>query len=163
MDSLTQIVLGAAVGEVILGKKIGNRALLWGAVGGTIPDLDVLSSFFVSEINELAYHRGFSHSIVFSILGAFVFGWLVHSLYQSKSHKYWAFAGWFAIPLGIILFMNRIFNVSNSLLIGLSVLCLLMGYYLYKKRIWATTASQTPIAVGQAVFDAPAQIKNDPK
>jgi len=36
------------------------------------------------------------------------------------------------------------------------------GYYLYKKRILATTASQTPIAVGQAVFDAPAQIKNDP-
>ena len=36
------------------------------------------------------------------------------------------------------------------------------GYYLYKKRILATTASQTPVAVGQAVFDAPAQIKNDP-
>ncbi|MFT7226779.1 MAG: hypothetical protein ACI92C_002322, partial [Neolewinella sp.] len=26
MDSLTQIVLGAAVGEAILGRKAGNRA-----------------------------------------------------------------------------------------------------------------------------------------
>ena len=41
MDSLTQIVLGAAVGEAVLGKKVGNRAMLWGAVAGTIPDLDV--------------------------------------------------------------------------------------------------------------------------
>ena len=42
MDSLTQIVLGAAVGEAVLGKKIGTRAMLWGAIAGTIPDLDVL-------------------------------------------------------------------------------------------------------------------------
>ena len=39
--SLTQIVLGAACGEIALGKKIGNKALLFGAIGGTIPDLDV--------------------------------------------------------------------------------------------------------------------------
>jgi len=38
MDSLTQIVLGAACGEIALGKKIGNKALLFGAIGGTIPD-----------------------------------------------------------------------------------------------------------------------------
>ena len=40
MDSLTQIVLGAAVGEVALGKKVGNKAMLYGAIAGTIPDLD---------------------------------------------------------------------------------------------------------------------------
>ena len=42
MDSLTQVVLGAAVGEAALGKKIGNRAIVWGGIAGTIPDLDVL-------------------------------------------------------------------------------------------------------------------------
>ena len=56
MDSLTQIVLGAAVGEVVLGRKIGNRAMLWGAVAGTIPDLDVMiGSLFMNEINGLAF------------------------------------------------------------------------------------------------------------
>jgi len=58
MDSLTQIVLGAAVGEVVLGKKIGNRAMLLGAIGGTIPDMDVMGQFFLSEIDNLAFHRG---------------------------------------------------------------------------------------------------------
>ena len=42
MDSLTQIVLGAAVGEAVLGRKIGNKAILYGAIAGTIPDLDVI-------------------------------------------------------------------------------------------------------------------------
>jgi inner membrane protein len=88
MDSLTQIVLGAAVGELVLGKKIGNRAMVWGAVGGTIPDLDVLGKFFLTNIDNLAFHRGFSHSIVFSLLGAWVFGKLVYAIYKSPHHKW---------------------------------------------------------------------------
>lgn len=82
MDSLTQIVLGAAVGEVVLGKKIGNRAMVWGAIAGTIPDLDVFGKFFLSSIDNISFHRGISHSITFSVLGAFVFGFLVHHLYE---------------------------------------------------------------------------------
>jgi inner membrane protein len=88
MDSLTQIVLGAAVGELVLGKKIGNRAMVWGAVGGTIPDLDVLGKFFLTNIDNLAFHRGFSHSILFSLLGAWMFGKLVYLIYKSPHHKW---------------------------------------------------------------------------
>ena len=82
MDSLTQIVLGAAVGEVVLGKKIGNRAMIWGAIAGTIPDLDVFGRFFLSSIDNISFHRGISHSIFFSIIGAFFFGWLIYHLYE---------------------------------------------------------------------------------
>ena len=84
MDSLTQIVLGASVGEAVLGKKVGNRAMLWGAVAGTIPDLDVLSRNFVDTVTAVEWHRGFSHSIVFSLLFAPIFGWLVWKLYKRK-------------------------------------------------------------------------------
>jgi inner membrane protein len=80
MDSLTQIVLGAAVGEVVLGSKTGNKAILYGAVAGTIPDLDVLMQNFTDTITATEAHRGLSHSIVFSILAAPVFGWLVNKL-----------------------------------------------------------------------------------
>ena len=85
MDSLTQIVLGAACGEAILGKKIGNRALLFGAIGGTIPDLDVFIGglLYNNEIDAMLFHRGFMHSILFSVLAAFLLGWLVHKLYDS--------------------------------------------------------------------------------
>lgn len=61
MDSLTQFALGAAVGQAVLGKKIGNKAMLWGGICGTIPDLDV----FIPMGNAIAnftYHRSFSHS-----------------------------------------------------------------------------------------------------
>ena len=89
MDSLTQIVLGAACGEAILGKKIGNKALLFGAIGGTIPDLDVFIGPWLhsNEIQAMAFHRGFMHSILFSILGTFLFGWLIFKLYN-KGKRY---------------------------------------------------------------------------
>ena len=85
MDSLTQIVLGAACGEVVLGKKIGNKALLFGAIGGTIPDLDVFfgNIIYNNEIDAMLFHRGFMHSILFSVLAAFVLGWLIYRLYNS--------------------------------------------------------------------------------
>ncbi len=135
MDSLTQIVLGAAVGEIVLGKKIGNRALLWGAVGGTIPDLDVLSSIFVSPIESLATHRGFSHSIAFALLGSIAFGWIIHRLYQSKYHKYMAAIGWFLIPTGVLYFLERIFErgVSAILVIVTILFVLAMGRWIYRR------------------------------
>ncbi|RIA09964.1 inner membrane protein [Flavobacteriaceae bacterium MAR_2010_72] len=89
MDSLTQIVLGAACGEAALGKKIGNKAVLFGAIGGTIPDLDVFIGrwLYTNEIDIMAFHRGFMHSIIFSIIGAFLIGWLVYSLYNTGKRK----------------------------------------------------------------------------
>ncbi len=69
MDSITQGVLGAAVGEALLGKKIGNKGAIVGAVVATIPDLDVILYLFYDKFEMLSIHRGFSHSIVFNILG----------------------------------------------------------------------------------------------
>ena len=85
MDSLTQIVLGAACGEAVLGKKIGNKALLFGAIGGTIPDLDVLVGSFLynNEIDAMLFHRGFMHSILFSMLATMILGWIFHKLYDT--------------------------------------------------------------------------------
>lgn len=77
MDSLTQIVLGAAVGEVVLGKKVGNKAMFYGAIAGTIPDLDVVTRYFLDTVTAIEWHRGFSHSIFFSVVFAPIFGWLV--------------------------------------------------------------------------------------
>lgn len=89
MDSLTQIVLGAAVGEAVLGKKVGNRAMFYGALAGTIPDLDVISSFFVDSVTALEIHRGFTHSLLFSIIFAPIFGFLIAKIDAYKSYKDW--------------------------------------------------------------------------
>lgn len=76
MDSVSQAALGAAAGEVALGNKVGSRALLWGAVAGTIPDLDVLFYPLMDEVAQLSWHRGISHSLLFNIAFAPVLGWL---------------------------------------------------------------------------------------
>lgn len=85
MDSLTQIVLGAAVGEAVLGKKVGNKAMAWGAVAGTIPDLDVLSGFFLNDFESLLFHRGFSHSILFAIIASPILAYLVNKIHASDA------------------------------------------------------------------------------
>jgi inner membrane protein len=89
MDSLTQIVLGAACGEIALGKKIGNKALLFGAIGGTIPDLDVFIGklLYTNEIQVMAFHRGFMHSLLFALLAAFLFGWFAYKLYNTGKRR----------------------------------------------------------------------------
>ncbi|MGA0846540.1 MAG: metal-dependent hydrolase, partial [Luteolibacter sp.] len=53
MDSLTQATLGAAVGEFLLGRKLGNRAPAWGALLGTLPDLDVVFSPLLDNSGNL--------------------------------------------------------------------------------------------------------------
>lgn len=85
MDSITQIVLGAACGEAVLGKKIGNKALLWGAVGGTIPDLDVLLNPFFNSVDGLFVHRGYSHSLLFAFMIAPLLGLLLHRFSKNKT------------------------------------------------------------------------------
>jgi inner membrane protein len=90
MDSLTQIVLGAAVGEAVLGKKVGNKAMLYGAIAGTIPDFDVFASYFTDTVTALSIHRGFTHSIVFSVLFAPLLGWLVSRYETYKNFKAWS-------------------------------------------------------------------------
>lgn len=89
MDSLTQIVLGGAIGEAVLGKKVGNKAVLWGAIGGTIPDLDTIPGLFIDTVSRLEIHRGFSHSIVFAILFSPLFGFIISKIHQKKSEATW--------------------------------------------------------------------------
>jgi inner membrane protein len=84
MDSLTQIVLGAAVGEAVAGRKIGNKALLWGAIAGTIPDLDVLANPLLDVVGQLSFHRSVTHSFFFALLVSPLLGWMLWRLYRNE-------------------------------------------------------------------------------
>ena len=74
MDTVTQIALGAAVGEATLGRKVGWRAPLWGGVCGLLPDLDVLWPF-ADAVSAFTWHRGYSHSIAVLVLATPVVAW----------------------------------------------------------------------------------------
>ena len=80
MDSITPGVLGAAIGEATLGKKVGNKGAIIGAIVATIPDLDIILYLFYSKFETLTIHRGFSHSIVFSIMGALLISYVLSKM-----------------------------------------------------------------------------------
>ena len=93
MDSLTHLVLGAAIGEAILGKKIGRKAMLWGALADTIPDFDVFASPCFTDAQQLLVHRGITHSFLFLIIMSPLLGWLF-SKWFTKSEVSWKSWTW---------------------------------------------------------------------
>ena len=68
MDSITHIALGACIGELFVGNKVGRKALWWGAVAQSFPDIDFIASFWMDTTDELLAHRGFTHSLLFAAL-----------------------------------------------------------------------------------------------
>lgn len=76
MDSLTQVVLGGAVGYAVLGNKVGRKASIYGAILGTVPDLDVFLPYS-GEVEAFTYHRGFSHSLLMHLLISPFIAWLI--------------------------------------------------------------------------------------
>jgi inner membrane protein len=125
MDSLSQIVLGAAVGEAVLGKKIGNRALAIGAVGGTIPDLDIIANPFLSEMQALDFHRGISHSLFFSVVAPLLFAGITYFFFKKeihKSKKYRAGIGVIPlIPITILLVAAIYAAVKEQAYVGMGI------------------------------------------
>ncbi|TQM17499.1 inner membrane protein [Pseudoxanthomonas sp. 3HH-4] len=103
MDSLSQIVLGAAVAAAIAPASQRRAALLAGAALGTLPDLDSLPIALFSDnpVSLMTVHRSFSHSLfVLPLLG-----WLVWWLFKRFGNGRVAAApvSWFwAIQLALI-------------------------------------------------------------
>jgi inner membrane protein len=77
VDSITQAALGAAVGDLVLGKPLGRRGMVWGAFFGTLPDLDILLFPWADTVQQLQWHRGISHSLLLTVLsGPLIAPWL---------------------------------------------------------------------------------------
>lgn len=86
MDPLTQGLLGAAASQALLGKQLGGKAWLIGAVGGLLPDADVFIRSKADPLLEVEYHRGFTHALSFIPIGGAVASlpWLLRKKYRSQ-------------------------------------------------------------------------------
>ena len=80
MDSVTQFLLGAAIGGAVLGPRAGRKGLLWGAVCGTLPDLDIFIPR-ADPVAEFTYHRGFSHAIFYLTLATPLIAWIMERIH----------------------------------------------------------------------------------
>lgn len=70
MDSITQAALGASIAGACAPAGQRRKALLAGAMLGTLPDLDVVIDYG-SDVANFTHHRGFSHSLL--VLAPFSF------------------------------------------------------------------------------------------
>ena len=71
MDPVTQTLLGAAAAQAVLSRKIGPAAALFGAVGGALPDIDVLVTWADPAL-PIEYHRHFTHALALVPVGGAV-------------------------------------------------------------------------------------------
>jgi len=92
VDPLTQGLLGAAAAHVALGRELGPRAMLVGAVAGVLPDADVLIRSTSDPLLAVEVHRQFTHSLAFIPVGGALatLPWLVR---QANRAKWKAMAG----------------------------------------------------------------------
>ncbi|PID65935.1 MAG: hydrolase [Gammaproteobacteria bacterium] len=82
MDSITQVLLGSAVAAGVAPQGYRKRAILTGAVLGTLPDLDVFMHY-ASDVDNFTHHRGFSHSLLLLPIVALVLLPLLRRFYRA--------------------------------------------------------------------------------
>lgn len=93
MDSVSQIALGSALAIATLGRRTAVwKAALWGAVAGTLPDLDVLIDHG-NALANMVNHRGNSHSLLYLLALSPLLGWCIARLHgEGALWRRWAWA-----------------------------------------------------------------------
>lgn len=110
MDSITQATLGAGIAGALIGHRYGRKALLAGAVLGTLPDLDVLINHG-DPLSNMINHRGFSHSlIVLTALSCFL-AWLAK---RYRLHRDDQEYGRLLLTIWLVLFTHPVLDAFTS-------------------------------------------------
>jgi inner membrane protein len=113
VDSLTHIAIGACAGEWMAGRQLGRRAMLWGALAHSLPDVDFIAGLWNDPAEDLLAHRGFTHSILFAGIATYLLvqahARLHPGVYPVKRKAY----GFFGVLVFLHLFLDG-FNVYGT-------------------------------------------------
>jgi Predicted membrane-bound metal-dependent hydrolases len=99
MDTVTHLVIGAAMGEAIGGKQLGKKVALVGAVVAVLPDLDVAVQPFLTSASAMMFHRGITHSLLFWLVVSPLLGLFAWKLFKDNNKLLWikvCMAAWFS-------------------------------------------------------------------
>ena len=110
MDSLTHIALGACMGEAFAGRTVGKKAMLWGALAQSTPDIDFMAAFWTTPAENLLAHRGFTHSILFCIIITPVFALLAERLHRPHNIRFKRWLLFFGGAIFIHIFIDAFNN-----------------------------------------------------
>lgn len=114
MDSITHLALGACMGEAFAGKKLGKKAMLWGAMAQSVPDIDVISSLWMNIPSGLLAHRGFTHSLLFCAIITPLFAFLAERWHRPHNIR---FQQWLLFFGGVI-FIHVFIDAFNNYGVG---------------------------------------------
>lgn len=81
MNTVTLAVVGAVLAELILGRKLGSKAIVLGLIIMVLPDVDLLVTSFMEDWSKLDLVKRVSHSLAFSLLASSILGWIFAQLY----------------------------------------------------------------------------------
>lgn len=101
MDSLTHLTLGACTGELILGKKLGKKAMLWGALAQSFPDIDTLTGNFYPADEGYLIHRGLTHSLPFAVVVGLLLAGIASRVHRKELLGFGLLAVFFVSELGL--------------------------------------------------------------
>jgi inner membrane protein len=95
MDSLSQAALGAAVAVAVMQRRTALwKAAAFGAVAGTLPDLDVFIDHGDPILN-MVLHRAETHALFWLTLFSLPLGWAMAALARERSQwRRWWLASW---------------------------------------------------------------------
>ena len=110
MDSLTHIALGACIGESFFDKGFGKKAMWWGALAQSIPDIDFISSFWLTTSESLLAHRGFTHSILFLLLIVPSMAFIANNVHKPRNISIRKWILFFLVEVLIHLFIDAFNN-----------------------------------------------------
>lgn len=98
MDSLSQLVLGAAVGIAVMGRRTALwKAALWGGICGTLPDLDAFIDHG-DAVRNMTLHRAESHALFYLTLAAPLLAAGIAWLHKEHAlFRRWWLAVWLAL------------------------------------------------------------------
>lgn len=116
MDSLSQIALGAAVGVATMGRRTAVwKAALWGAVAGTLPDLDVLIDHG-NPVHDMVLHRAATHAPFWLTLFSLPFAAAVARLHgEGVLWRRWWLAIWLALVTHPLLDAMTVYGTQLAL------------------------------------------------
>lgn len=110
MDSLTHIALGACIGEAFFEKGFGKKAMLWGVLAQSLPDIDFIASFWMSTPGALLAHRGFTHSLVFAVIIIPVFALIADKIHKPHNISFKKWLLFFSAAVFVHLFVDGFNN-----------------------------------------------------
>ena len=84
--------------------------MVWGALAQSIPDIDFISTFWLTTPEALLAHRGFTHSILFALLIIPIFALTAEKIHRPHNISFKKWLLFFVTEVFVHLFIDAFNN-----------------------------------------------------